>query len=446
MRRSANRDNPHVPEETRFIPTQTRQTGFGPGKRPRCWTRSPSTRATGGRWSTWGWPTSATTGSTSMCGPAAANWPRRWGSGWTSWSMSAGRCWTRSAPVAACRGRCCAITRPTCVCPEHIQQAEWERRMKQPQGYPVTPGGEPVAFLEGERVPYGIRCHNAWRKPKSGGRGPSLERLLKQMLDQLRGPGAGRGADGRSARLPEEGQLPGAGRAGRCSRQDPAAPSQRGGGPAATGHRGHPHALRRVRRGAFRREARDALPPLPRHAGPMAGPGGQRQPVGQADQEAADDPAGGQGAHGPDHHGRPAGLRDRLQGPGSRVEGQRAGLLADVGDGHRRGRPGRRGDAEHPAPAGQLRPARRPCRAALAGRPGARLRPQHAPRPVFLRQAPGDDRGRGARPGRVAGQPRCPGPAPLRHRLRGGRAGAGRAGWSSTSNPAATSIRRPSMP
>ncbi len=54
--------------------------------------------------------------------------------------------------------------------------------MKQPQGYPVTPGGEPLAFQESERVPYGIRCHNAWRKPKSGGRGPSLERLLKQML------------------------------------------------------------------------------------------------------------------------------------------------------------------------------------------------------------------------------------------------------------------------
>jgi hypothetical protein len=74
------------------------------------------------------------------------------------------------------------------VCPAHIQRADWERRMKQPQGYPVTPGGEPEAFLEAERVPYGIRCHNAWRKPKSGGRGPSLERLMKDLLARFGGP------------------------------------------------------------------------------------------------------------------------------------------------------------------------------------------------------------------------------------------------------------------
>jgi len=36
-------------------------------------------------------------------------------------------------------------------------------------------------------VPYGVRCHNAWRKPKSGGRGPSLERLLKHFLGRFGG-------------------------------------------------------------------------------------------------------------------------------------------------------------------------------------------------------------------------------------------------------------------
>jgi len=73
------------------------------------------------------------------------------------------------------------------ACPEHIKQADWERRMKQPQGYPVTPGGEPEAFRDKAEVPWGIRCHNAWRKPKSGGRGPSLERILKHLLSRLGG-------------------------------------------------------------------------------------------------------------------------------------------------------------------------------------------------------------------------------------------------------------------
>ncbi len=51
----------------------------------------------------------------------------------------------------------------------------------------MTGGGEPEAFVEAERIPYDIRCHNAWRKPKSGGRGPSLERLLKHLLSRFGG-------------------------------------------------------------------------------------------------------------------------------------------------------------------------------------------------------------------------------------------------------------------
>ena len=73
------------------------------------------------------------------------------------------------------------------VCPAHILKSDWERRMKQPQGYPLTPGGEVAAFLEAEKVPYGIRCHNAWRKDKGGGRGPSLERLLRHLLKRFGG-------------------------------------------------------------------------------------------------------------------------------------------------------------------------------------------------------------------------------------------------------------------
>ena len=72
-------------------------------------------------------------------------------------------------------------------CPEHLRGADWERRVKQPRGYAATPGGEPLAFRDGAITPSGITCHNAWRKPKSGGRGPSLERILKQMLDRFGG-------------------------------------------------------------------------------------------------------------------------------------------------------------------------------------------------------------------------------------------------------------------
>ena len=36
-------------------------------------------------------------------------------------------------------------------------------------------------------MPWGITCNNAWRKPKLGGRGPSLERILKHLLERFGG-------------------------------------------------------------------------------------------------------------------------------------------------------------------------------------------------------------------------------------------------------------------
>ncbi|MDY0169365.1 MAG: DEAD/DEAH box helicase [Thermoguttaceae bacterium] len=90
--------------------------------------------------------------------------------------------------VRGCLSREMLRHHPTNVaCPEHIKQADWERRMKQPQGYPVTPGGEPEAFRDKTEVPWGIRCHNPWRKPKSGGQDPSLQRILKHLLTRLGG-------------------------------------------------------------------------------------------------------------------------------------------------------------------------------------------------------------------------------------------------------------------
>ncbi len=72
-------------------------------------------------------------------------------------------------------------------CPEHVKKADWERRVKYPRGYAASGNGEPVAFRDAAEIPPGITCNNAWRKPKSGGVGPSLERLLKRLLDHFDG-------------------------------------------------------------------------------------------------------------------------------------------------------------------------------------------------------------------------------------------------------------------
>lgn len=71
--------------------------------------------------------------------------------------------------------------------PASFRDADWERRMNQPQGYPLTPGGEVTACLDSAEVPYGIKHNNAWRRPRAGGRGPSVERLLKHLLTRFGG-------------------------------------------------------------------------------------------------------------------------------------------------------------------------------------------------------------------------------------------------------------------
>jgi hypothetical protein len=72
-------------------------------------------------------------------------------------------------------------------CPAHVKSAEWERRVKQPSGYVATKEGQPVTYLEATEIPAGITRRNAWRKPGSGGRGPSLERILRHLLSRFGG-------------------------------------------------------------------------------------------------------------------------------------------------------------------------------------------------------------------------------------------------------------------
>ncbi len=73
------------------------------------------------------------------------------------------------------------------ACPSWMAAAEWERQIKQPAGYPLTAQGEITAFLDRAELPDGIRVHNAWRRPGVGGRSPSLERMLKHLLERLDG-------------------------------------------------------------------------------------------------------------------------------------------------------------------------------------------------------------------------------------------------------------------
>ncbi|ACY13366.1 DEAD/DEAH box helicase [Haliangium ochraceum] len=71
--------------------------------------------------------------------------------------------------------------------PEETPAAQWERRFAWPNGYPCDEDGEPLAWLDNDVVPEGIRLNNAWRRPKAGGRGPSLERKLKHLLRRMSG-------------------------------------------------------------------------------------------------------------------------------------------------------------------------------------------------------------------------------------------------------------------
>lgn len=72
-------------------------------------------------------------------------------------------------------------------CPAYMRAAEWERRVKQPQGYALSNREQPVAYLDSALVPFGIKLNNPWRKPKAGGRGPSIERILKHLLSRFDG-------------------------------------------------------------------------------------------------------------------------------------------------------------------------------------------------------------------------------------------------------------------
>ncbi len=73
--------------------------------------------------------------------------------------------------------------------PDPLQPSsiDWERRVKAPNGYACDDEGRPLPHRERTDAPEGITIQNAWRGPRGGGRGPSLERKLRHLLARFGG-------------------------------------------------------------------------------------------------------------------------------------------------------------------------------------------------------------------------------------------------------------------
>ncbi len=67
--------------------------------------------------------------------------------------------------------------------PEHFKATEWERRIKQPNGYAASEDGKPLPYIDRQEVPAGIRHQNLWRRPGAGGRSPSLQRIFVHLME-----------------------------------------------------------------------------------------------------------------------------------------------------------------------------------------------------------------------------------------------------------------------
>ncbi len=73
-------------------------------------------------------------------------------------------------------------------CPEEFRaSADWERRLQGPSGYACDARGHPLGWIDRSEVPAGITPLSTWRRPRGGGRSPSLELHLRHLLDRMGG-------------------------------------------------------------------------------------------------------------------------------------------------------------------------------------------------------------------------------------------------------------------
>jgi len=68
------------------------------------------------------------------------------------------------------------------ACPDYIARTDWERKVAQPKGLPADAAGNPLAYADNAAAPSGITIRSAWRAPGSGGRAPSFQRLVEQLI------------------------------------------------------------------------------------------------------------------------------------------------------------------------------------------------------------------------------------------------------------------------
>ena len=85
------------------------------------------------------------------------------------------------------RGKCSVTTRRNSSCPEHSKLAEWERKIKTPQGYAAGAGGHLSSIGWPPRSARGQMSQCVAAAWGAGGRGPSLERILRDVRQSLRG-------------------------------------------------------------------------------------------------------------------------------------------------------------------------------------------------------------------------------------------------------------------
>ena len=71
-------------------------------------------------------------------------------------------------------------------CPEYIISADWERKVAQPKGLPVS-GSRPLANADNAAAPAGITIRNLWRREGRGGRGPNFQLLVERLLERMGG-------------------------------------------------------------------------------------------------------------------------------------------------------------------------------------------------------------------------------------------------------------------
>jgi hypothetical protein len=71
--------------------------------------------------------------------------------------------------------------------PEELLSADWERRVKQPRGLPISSDGHPITNIDSSRVPTGVSARNVWRRQGAGGSSPKMERLMKLFLNAFGG-------------------------------------------------------------------------------------------------------------------------------------------------------------------------------------------------------------------------------------------------------------------